>query len=141
MENRNSYFKPVIDNKDFYLEFFPAMEGGKGLDVKEVISYLSHQGYFNYDMKELNRAVKMTEPVRIYIGNSITDVVHEMVDIILSLDNMLVRCKFYPESEGGRKITRENIQDELLHQKIVYGIDENMIANLLHDRESIVPNI
>ena len=135
MENRNSYFKPVIDNKDFYLEFFPAMEGGKGLDVKEVISYLSHQGYFNYDMKELNRAVKMTEPVRIYIGNSITDVVHEMVDIILSLDNMLVRCKFYPESEGGRKITRENIQDELLHQKIVYGIDENMIANLLHDRE------
>ncbi len=135
MENRNSYFKPVIENGDFYLEFFPAMEGGKELDIKEVISYLSHQGYFNYDMRELNRAVIITDPEKIYIGKSISAVIHETVDIALSLDNMLVRCRFYPASEGGRTITREDIDDELTHQKIVYGIDENMIARLLHDRE------
>lgn len=41
MENRNSYFKPVIVNTDFYLQFFPAMEGGKSLDIKEVMSYLN----------------------------------------------------------------------------------------------------
>ena len=54
MENRNSYFKPLIVNTDFYLQFFPAMEGGKALDVKEVMSYLTDLGYQNYDMRELN---------------------------------------------------------------------------------------
>ena len=29
--------------------FFPAEEGGKPLDVKEVISYLTSEGYHEYD--------------------------------------------------------------------------------------------
>ena len=43
MENRNSYFKPVVEEDSFYLEIFPAMEGGKDLDIKEVMTYLSGQ--------------------------------------------------------------------------------------------------
>lgn len=135
MENRNSYFKPVIENNELYMDFFPAMEGGKALDAKEVISYLSSQGYFNYDMRELNRAVKMMEPERIYVGKSIGTVIHEMVDIFLSVDNMLVRCKFYPGTDNGRPVTREDIADALTHQKVVYGIDEHMIDSLLQNRE------
>lgn len=135
MENRNSYFRPVIEDDVFYLEFFPAMEGGKNLDVKDVIAYLSNQGYFNYDMRELNRAVHVTEPEKIFIGKSQVKVINEIIEILLSLDNMLVRCRFYPGTKDGRQITREDIQDALLHQKIVYGIDENMIGNLLQNRE------
>lgn len=39
MENRNSYFKPMVEQDSLYLEIFPAMEGGKDLDIKEVMTY------------------------------------------------------------------------------------------------------
>lgn len=48
---------------------------------------------------------------------------------------MLVRASFYPPAETGRNITLEDIQDELAHEKIVYGIDENMVNALLRERE------
>ena len=135
MENRNSYFKPTVEMDDFYLEIFPAMEGGKGLDIKEVIAYLSSQGYHDYDMKKLNTAIMNGAWEKVYIGKSMGRVFHEKIDVSLSLDNMLVRCRFYPPSEGGRQITREDIQDALLHEKVVYGLDEGMIGRLLQSRE------
>lgn len=135
MENRNSYFKPVLENDDFYLEFFPAMEGGKVLDAKEVISYLSSQGYSNYDMQEINRGITSEEPVRAYIGKSMGNKFHEKVIISLSLDFMLIRCKFYPAAEGGRELNREDIQDALTHEKVIFGVDWDMVNSLLHRRE------
>ena len=57
MENRNSYFKPVIENGILSLDFFPAEEGGKQLDVKEVTAYLVSEGYREYDTRALSQAV------------------------------------------------------------------------------------
>lgn len=56
MENRNSYFKPLIENDELYIEIIPAMEGGKTLDPKELISYLTKNGYHDYSLKEIGRA-------------------------------------------------------------------------------------
>ena len=135
MENRNSYFKPLIVNTDFYLQFFPAMEGGKALDVKEVMSYLTDLGYQNYDMRELNEAVKASEPRQVLIGKSEGNAFNEKIVLSISTDNMLVRCKFYPPAEGRKAITKEDVADALAHEKIVYGLDTNLINSLLHERE------
>ena len=135
MENRNSYFKPMVEQDSLYLEIFPAMEGGKDLDIKEVMTYLSGQGYHDYDMKQLNTAIASGAQEKVYIGRSMGKIFHEKVDISLSLDNMLVRCRFYPPSDGGRKLTREDIQDALRHEKVVYGVDEEIISKLLQSRE------
>jgi hypothetical protein len=135
MENRNSYFKPLIVNTDFYLQFFPAMEGGKALDVKEVMSYLTDLGYQNYDMRELNEAVKASEPTQVLIGKSEGNAFNEKIVLSISTDNMLVRCKFYPPAEGRKAITKEDVADALAHEKIVYGLDTNLINSLLHERE------
>lgn len=135
MENRNSYFRPVVEEDDFYLELFPAMEGGKGLDIKEVMSYLSGQGHYDYDMKKLNTAVMNGVQEKVYIGKNMGRIYHEKVDISLSSDNMLVRCRFYPPSVDGKIITLEDIQNALQQKKIVYGVDEGMIRKLLQTRE------
>ncbi len=135
MENRNSYFKPLIENDELYIEIIPAMEGGKTLDPKELISYLTKNGYHDYSLKDLNRAATSGEPEKLYIGRSMGRNFNELVDISVSVDNMLVRCRFYPAAAGGRAITKEDIMDELAHEKIVYGIDETMINSLLVNRE------
>ncbi len=135
MENRNSYFKPVIKNNDFYLKFFPPQEGGKRLDVKEIITYLNSQGYSDYNLMTLNQAATSIVPEEVYIGDCMGNPFNEKVIINLSLDCMLVRCTFYPAADTGRSITLEDIQDALRHEKIIYGIDEKMVSSLLQDRE------
>lgn len=135
MENRNSYFKPVIMDDKFYLEFFPPMDGGKALDVKEVISYLTDLGYHDYDMRELNEAILADSAVKVLIGNFAGGTVNEIVKLSLSVDDMLVRCKFYPPAEGGRPISKEIMLDALLHEKVVYGVDATMLHTLLQERE------
>lgn len=135
MENRNHYFKPVVKDEKLYLKFYPAQEGGKKLDIKEVILYLNSQGYDEYDLKTLSQAVTSTEPAEVYIGSSMGNPFHEKVIISLSSDSMLVRCSFYPAAEGGRRITLEDVQDALVQEKIVHGIDEKLVSSLVQNRE------
>ena len=42
MENKNAYFIPVIKDNNLFLKFFPALEGGKALEVKEVAEYIKN---------------------------------------------------------------------------------------------------
>lgn len=135
MENRNSYFKPLIMDDKFYLEFFPAMDGGNSLDAKEVISYLTGLGYHDYDMREVNQAVQAANAVKVLIGDCTGKTYNEQVIITLSVDDMLVRCKFYPAADGCKSITREDILDALVHEKVVHGIDATMLNTLLMERE------
>lgn len=135
MGNRNGYFRPMIEGDRLCLEIFPAEEGGKAVDVREVVSYLTSEGYHEYDTKSISQAVTSSVPEQVYVGKAKTKVINEKVMIDLSLDAMLVRCTFYPASMGGRAITREDIQDALQYKKIVYGIDENMVGRLLQYRE------
>ncbi len=135
MDNRNSYFKPMIINDDLYLEFFPAQEGGKALDIKEVVAYLTGHGYHTYDSRALNEAVASMVPEKVYIGQKFGEPFSEQVELSMSLDSMLVRCRFYPAANGGRAITKQDIQDVLTQEKVVFGIDETMINRLLQYRE------
>lgn len=135
MENRNSYFKPSIKNENLYLEFFPAQEGGKSIDIREVIQYLAEQGYTEYDVKALNQAILSHSPEEVYIGSYTGNPFNEKVQISLSTDNMLVWCRFYPPAETGRALMEEDFYDEFKHKNIVHGVDEEKIKSLLNNRE------
>lgn len=138
MENRNSYFKPLKKEGKLYLVFYPAAEGGRSLDVKDVVAYLAEQGYGEYDLKELNRAVNSFTSEEVFVGMDTGIPIHEKVKISLSLDNMMVRCTFYPPADDGRNATEEDIQDALTHEGVVYGFDEDMIKNLSEAHEYCV---
>ncbi|MBO5302633.1 MAG: DUF342 domain-containing protein [Lachnospiraceae bacterium] len=135
MENRNSYFKPSIESGMLYLRFFPAQEGGKNLDIKEVTRYLAAHGHNEYDIKELNNAIGSASPSTVCIGNDMGLPYNEKVDISLSLDKMLVRCTFYPEGNNGKKATEEDILDALTHEGVICGIDEAKIKELAQEHQ------
>lgn len=135
MDNRNGYFKPVVKNENLYLKFFPAQEGGKKLEVKDVVQYLNDQGYNEFDMKELNYAINSPQPENVYIGITAGNPFNEKVQLSVSIDDMLVWCRFYPAADTGRSIIKEDIYDALQHEKVVSGVDEKKIDNLLENRE------
>lgn len=135
MENRNGYFMPVIKGQLLYLRFFPPQEGGEVLEIKEIMQYLSEEGYTEYDIRDLNHAIHSDVPETVMIGNDMGNPFHEKITINVSLDHMLVWCRFYPPASTGRALTREDIYDALQHEKIVYGINEEKLDELLAQRE------
>lgn len=135
MENRNGYFKPVVKDENFYLRFFPAQEGGKRLDTRQVISYLNSQGYNECDLRAIDQAATSVVSEELYIGSAMGNLFHEKAEITVSSDNMLIWCRFYPASDIGRSITLEDIQDALTYKKITHGVDEAMVNSLLQNRE------
>lgn len=135
MENTNSYIRPVIKDGSFYLAFYPAQAGGQTLDIKDVIAYINSQGYSEYDLIAINRALTSNALEQVYIGNSNGNPFHEKVVVSLSEDNMLVYCTFYPAAETGKAATIEEIRDALTFQKVTYGVDDAVLNQLLKSRE------
>ena len=57
MEVKNGYFKLDIREMGAFLQIYPPENGGKQLEVKEVLEYLERKGYSGFQLKELNDAI------------------------------------------------------------------------------------
>ena len=135
MDNKNSYFKPIKRDGNVYLKFFPAQEGGKRLDVRDVQNYLNMQGYPDSDVIALNKGIIAEAPEEVLVGTDLGNPFDESVMLSISMDSMLVWCKFYPGADGARPITDDGIKDALSHEKVFYGVDDEMINQLLVEHE------
>ena len=135
MEARNGYFKLDMREAGIFLVVYSPEEGGKPVDIKEVISYLDGRNINKYDLKEVNRAVNTTEKsAEVYLGewNGIHE--NELMEVALSSDKMLAFCRFYPPSNGGKRMTAEDIISDLRIQKIIVGINGEEIKKFLEER-------
>lgn len=135
MENRNGYFKPNVESGMLYLKIFPPQDGGKRLDIKEVTQYLAEQGYHEYDLKSINDAIVSGDAGSVCVGHDMGIPLNEKVSISLSVDNMLVRCVFYPEANNGKRASEEDIYDALKHEGVVCGIDVEKIKELVSEHQ------
>ena len=137
MESKNGYFKLDIRDTGVFLLIYPAENGGKSPEVKEATSYLEMKGYNSFNLKDLNQAILLSNTEGIqetYVGewNGFQENEHMAVNI--SLDKMLVFCRFYPPSNKGQLITKEEILKDLNANKVKVGIDQAEIDKFLKER-------
>lgn len=135
MESRNGYFKLDMRDSGVFLVVYAPKEGGKPVDIKEVISYLDGKNFNKYDLKEVNRTVNTRqESEEVYIGewNGIHE--NEMMEVRVSADKMLAFCRFYAPSNGGKLMDVEDIVSDLRLQKIIVGIQAEEIKRFLTER-------
>lgn len=136
MEGRNGYFKLDMRDTGVFLVVYSPEEGGKPVEIKEVIAYLEWKKLNKYDLKELNRVVNTTqESEEIYIGewNGIYE--NEMMEVNVSGDKMLAFCRFYAPSNNGKLMSADDIISDLRIQKITTGINEEEIEKFLKERK------
>lgn len=135
MESRNGYFKLDMRDAGVFLRVYAPKEGGKPVDIKEVLAYLETKKFNQFDLKEVNRIVNtQKESEETYIGdwNGIHE--NEMMEVNVSLDKMLAFCRFYAPSNGGKLLTAEDIISDLRLQKIIVGIQTEEINRFLKER-------
>lgn len=135
MESKNGYFKLDIRNGSVFLVVYPPADGGKPVEYKEVTSYLEGKGYAVLDARELNTALTAQDgPKDVFLGmwNGLDE--NEQMEVTISIDKMLVFCRFYPPSNNGKLMTEDEILNDLEYHKVAVGISREEIQKFLKER-------
>lgn len=136
MEGRNGYFKLNMRETGVFLVVYAPEEGGKPVEIKEVIAYLDEKKFDKYDLKAVNSAVNSEkDSEEVYIGEWNGLYENETMEVNVSSDKMMAFCRFYPPSNNGKNMTEEDILSELRMLKIIVGIQEEEIKKFLKERK------
>ena len=133
---RNAYFRPDIRPDGVFLQFFPPVDGGEKLTVKEVTAYLQANNFTAFDLKALNNAIlDETGSAEVKVSSPVSFFINESMALDVSPDQMELRARFYPNSDKGSRLTKESILTDLHYKQIRFGIREKEIEKFLAERE------
>ncbi len=136
MGAKNGYFQLRFKENKVYVHIFPPMEGGERVEINEVIRYLDAKRFTRYNLKELNHAITAEDGESdVLLGNWDGIEINEMMDVQVSLDKMVAVCRFYPPSPKGQYMDAQEMINDLVSEKIKYGMDQNAMFAFLSNRE------
>lgn len=136
MVYKNGFFQIIIKDDGTYIRIYPAMSGGEVLTFSEVDDYLQKKKIVDYDTIQLNDAiVKSKAPTEIKLNSSV--ILPENEFLILKADNagLQVNGRFYPPSNKGKMMSKDEIISDLVHMGVKYGIIEENINSFLKARK------
>ena len=132
----NGYFRLVNEADKTGIRLIPPTEGGKPIDLNDVIEYLSMKDYA-CDLPTLRHAVtEAAEKEKLLVlENNKRNAERECYKLTISPDKMYAYAKFYAASEGGGELTVEEILKDLEFKGIKFGIKQSVIAQYIQHRE------
>lgn len=136
MEGRNGYFKLDMRETGIFLIVYAPKDGGKPVEIKEIVAYLEGKKIDNYDLKAVNNAVSSAkDSEEVYLGEWNGLYENETMQVNVSSDKMMAFCRFYAPSNQGKMMTEDEILSELKMMKIIVGIQEDEIKKFLEERK------
>ncbi|MCR4739654.1 MAG: FapA family protein [Lachnospiraceae bacterium] len=138
--NKNGYFRVQVRNTGRFLEIFPPQEGGSPVDFNEVRNYLAGKGY-PVDMVAINKAILAagTEKQVLQLDSLSGFPESEMFELYVTDDKLKAVGRFYPPSEGGNVLDRDEIIGDLKARKIISGLNIDVIDTFLEERQYCYP--
>lgn len=135
MAGRNGYFQLIIKDDGVYIKLYAAEAGGEPLYFDEISNYLSDKRIYDYDKIAIGRAMTILDgSVEVKIAAFGSGSIDESVKIKLDEERMYAKGRFYPPSNRGHNMTREDIVSSLVGAGIKYGLDEQAINQFLTER-------
>lgn len=137
MRYKNGFFQLLHKDDGTYLKFFPPVLGGADIDLNDVMYYLHHIKVDEFDAKELKKAVDSAKdkPVEYKICGETIYQENEYMKLEINRSKTKVVARFYPPSNKGALLTRQEIMDDLEHNGVRHGIIERNIDIYLKARQ------
>lgn len=134
MGKYNAYFRLDIKDDGTYLELIPPTEGGDALVFDELQAYLLNHGYMA-DKIAIAKAIRDSngEKCSVKIDSRTASSVSGSYQLDVSDDNMVCTARFYPPSEGGAKLEKDELMKDLKFKKIGFGIKNDVIDEAFSD--------
>jgi len=133
---KNAFVKLNIRSNGTFLTLYPAEDGGKSLLLDEVEAYLDKVIKVGYDKVPVREELKkpLLSVREIQITKEPISPVNETVIVSVAADRLSVKGRFYPPTEGGHLLEREDIVTDMVRAGVKYGVAEDAIAAFLNNR-------
>jgi len=128
----DGYFKIASVPTGVYLTVYPPLGDGKKVDLEEVIIQVKdNERIKDVDFDAIKEAVKISDGTPVKIGEYGIEPISELLLVEISDDELKAYLTILYPPEGGKVITIKNILEELAKQKVVYGVKEDILADVL----------
>ncbi len=135
MSGRNGFFQIIIKQDGTYLKMYGAEQGGEAVLYEEISKYLIDKKIYEYDKVAIGRALMMEgDFVEIKISEDQALTIDESVKVDISEDRMYAIARFYPPSNHGHLMMKDEIISALVKAGVKYGLNESAIMEYLKDR-------
>lgn len=135
MSGRNAYFQLITKDDGTYLKLFDSEPGGLPLNYDEICNYLIDKKLYEYDKIALGRGIAtLVKSAEVKLTTAIVGPQDEYVRVKVDEDKINAVCRFYPPSNGGNFLTKEDIVAEMVKAGVRYGVDESRIMLYFKDR-------
>lgn len=136
MSSKNGYFQLVIKDDGLYIKLFEAELGGQAINFDEIHKYLSDVKIYDYDKIAISRALgNLNGTVEVKLSSTTILPQDERLKIQISEDRLYAKGRFYPPSNNGKLMTKDDIIHSMASAGIKYGVDEHAINQFLKDRK------
>ncbi|MBQ6968305.1 MAG: DUF342 domain-containing protein [Lachnospiraceae bacterium] len=131
---RNGYFQLVLDGAGTSIIIYPPVEGGKKVELHELEGYLKRRNV-EYSTMMLRNAIDKGSETKVLLQKSRITEVNEETSVRVSEDKMKVIFRFYPPTEGGTKVTKDEVLGDFRANSIKADLDEVELGKFFNDRE------
>ncbi len=136
MQYTNSYFTLDVENRQVYMNFYPAVSGGEELKLNEIVEVLERNRVEDFDKNDIYRNIMAASgPVRFLVSTKPILEYDEYMDLKITPDGMYAIARFFPPSGGGNRMSEHELRRDLEYNKVEYGISEQAIAKHLDQPE------
>ncbi|MBR1691260.1 MAG: DUF342 domain-containing protein [Lachnospiraceae bacterium] len=133
----NGYFRLIIQDHMINLEITPPTEDGKAVGFDEIMAYLHAHQVDPVDTVKVGKflySISGDKPAVLPLLEKKRFPVSESYNLVVSEDRMQAIARFYPPSEDGSLLTREDLIRDLTVKKITVGVDTEVIDRFLAER-------
>lgn len=131
---KNGYFQLQMTDQGTFVRLFPPTEGGEPIRLDEMRQYLAMKNFVP-DPIELNKVLAdLSEPKDFKLDDKKAFAEMEMFILQVAEDKMTATGRFYPPSNAGASLRKEDIINDLKHKGIKAGIVEQEIDRFLSEK-------
>lgn len=140
---KNSFFQMEHKEDGTWLKFYPPREDGRKLTLEDVIWYFDQTGVGEFDKTGLNRVMSALptsqKPLTYQLSTETMLPENEKVRVIIDQNKTKAIACFYPPSNKGKLLSKEDIIDELKRFSVRYGIIEKNLDIYLKSHIFMTP--
>lgn len=125
---RNGYFQLVKSPGGFGVKLTPPDDGGEAIRLHELLQYLDN-AQIGYDLAQLKQSIFPDKEAVAFLGTTECPVIDERYDLVLAEDQMSATARFFPASEGGKRITFDDFLKDLRFRNITAGLQMDVLQD------------
>lgn len=122
----DGYFSLINKDDGIYIHLYPPQDGGKVVDIKNIIDTLNNKEIYSFDKKQIQDAIDLGTDTEIKVSEFQTKNVNESIDINISQDKLVGYIRFYPPIGNGKILNIDDILNILNNAGIKFGIVNNL---------------